>query len=213
MKIARFTVNPFSENTYLIWDCDTKDAAIIDPGMYNSNDEEKIDNFIFKNELHLKYMLFTHLHIDHVLGCKHIIEKYKLQVSGDTKENTLGYNLVKQAQMFGLSVNISSIDIEKSLSENDTIYLGNEKIEILSVPGHSPGSLVYYIPTSHFIICGDVLFQQSIGRTDLPGGNYDTLISGIKTKLLTLPADTVVYPGHGDSTTIGDEKSYNQYLR
>lgn len=213
MKVTRFTVNPFSENTYILWDSDSKEAAIIDPGMCNIEENNAIDNFIANNKLHLKYLLLTHLHLDHSFGCEYIKAKYGMPISGATSENVLGINLPMQAKMYGLPFDIKPIQIEIPLTEDDTLSLGNENIILFSIPGHSPGSIVYYAPESNFIIAGDVLFQQSIGRTDLLGGDYDTLISGIKSKLLTLPLDTVVYPGHGDTTTIGDEKMYNQYLR
>lgn len=212
MKVTRFTFNPFSENTYILWDAESREAAIIDPGMINADEQKQIDNFIKNNELKLTHLINTHLHIDHSFGVKYISGKYDLQLKGNKDDNFLGKNLPMQAEMFGLPYKIEEVEIEHPLKEGDTLKIGNEELKILQVPGHSPGNIVLHAPESNFIIAGDVLFEQSIGRTDLPGGNHNQLIEGIKSKLFSLPDNTTVYPGHGDATTIGDEKHYNPYI-
>lgn len=212
MKVTRFTFNPFSENTYILWDTESLEAAIIDPGMINAEEQNQIDSFIKNNGLKLTHLINTHLHIDHSFGVKYISDKYALQLKGNKDDNFLGKNLPMQADMFGLPYKVEEVEVEHPLNEGDTLKIGNEELKILQVPGHSPGSIVLYAPESDFIIAGDVLFEQSIGRTDLPGGNHNQLIEGIKSKLFDLPDNTAVYPGHGNPTTIGDEKHYNPYI-
>lgn len=212
MKITKFTVNSFGENTYILWDESSHETIIVDPGMSNDNEKNKLDKFISDNKLIIKHLILTHLHIDHILGANHISEKYSLPISGNPEDNFLAARVAAQADMFGLPYSGGSIVITKELKEGDKLTLGDETLQIISVPGHSPGSIVIYAPDSSILIVGDVLFNQSIGRTDLPKGDYDQLINGIKTKLLVLPEDTVVCPGHGPTTTIGDERDYNPYL-
>lgn len=213
MKVSKFTVNPFSENTYILWDDLTREALVIDPGMCNDSERDKFDTFIADNQLIVTRIILTHLHIDHLLGANYLSEKYSLAISGNPEDNFLAARVAAQADMFGLPYDGGNIVITQPLNEGDTIKLGTETLQILSVPGHSPGSIVIYAPKSNILIAGDVLFNQSIGRTDLPKGDYDQLINAIKTKLLTLPDDTVVCPGHGPTTTIEDERSLNPYLR
>lgn len=213
MKVSRFTVNPFGENTYIVWDEKTKEAIIIDPGMSDDNEKKAIDNFIEENHLKLIHQLFTHLHLDHAWGYTHIQEKYGLVPKTSEGELVLGKNLDLQSKKYGLPLDIAPITEVSSLSDGDKIRIGDEALEVIQVTGHSPGGLVFYSPTSHFLISGDVLFDGSIGRTDLDGGNFDDLINGIRNKLLTLPNDTLVCPGHGGTTTIGDEKTKTPFLK
>lgn len=213
MKVARFTVNPFAENTYIIWDEKTKEGAIIDPGMSNDNEFNAIDKYIESNNINLTHLLITHLHLDHVIGCSYITEKYGLSPEGANGENILESNLSKQATYFGMNIEIAPITLKGNLNDNSVIKIGEEDIQVFTIPGHSPAGLAFYAPTSAFLIPGDIIFQQSIGRTDLPGGNYNSLIDGIKSKLLTLPENTEIYPGHGGSTTVGDEKRLNSFLQ
>ncbi len=212
MKIQQFVFNMFSVNCYIIWDETSLDAAIIDPGMIDDTENKHLDSFIASNGLHVTHIINTHLHLDHTFGTDYAKEKYNCPIEGHVAENILGQNRAAQARMFGIPLNLTPLTIDSPLNDGDTIKLGNETIEILHVPGHSPGSIVLYVPESGFIISGDVLFRTSIGRTDLTQGDYGQLVNGITKKLLTLPHDTVVYPGHGPSTTIGYEISHNPYL-
>lgn len=212
MKINRFTFNMFGVNSYILWDDTTKDAAIIDPGMINQNEQNLVDNFIQSNKLNLTHLINTHMHIDHSFGIKYISKKYGLKLECNTNDQFLAKHLKEQAQMFGLPITIEDLKIETNLTDGDTILLGNEILNILQVPGHSPGSIVIYAPESSFIISGDVLFNRSIGRTDLPGGDYNQLINAITNKLMILPKDTIVYPGHGPETSIADELNKNPYI-
>lgn len=212
MNIKSFIFNMFGVNTYLMWDDASREVAIIDPGMITPAEKCLIDSFIQENNLTPKYLINTHFHIDHTFGIDHIKTKYNLPVMGNVEDEFLSENIDSQARLFGLPAISQSIKIEQHINDGDTITIGNELIKLIHVPGHSPGSIVIYAPQSGFIISGDVLFKNSIGRTDLAKGNYQQLISGITKKLLSLPKETIVYPGHGLSTTIDDEIQYNPYI-
>ena len=211
MKIHKFTFNPFFENTYIIWDEETKEAAVIDPGMCNANEDNKLASFIEENSLKISYLVNTHCHIDHILGCSFVKSKYNPVYYMPEKDLLLFENAGNQAAMFGVTLN-KLPEPEKFLSEDEKIKLGNESITMLFTPGHSPGEFCLYLKDSSFCISGDVLFNENIGRTDLPGGNFNVLIDSIKTKLLTLPDEVVIYPGHGEQSTIGHEKLHNTFL-
>ena len=212
MKVSRFTFNMFGVNTYILWDDISKDATIIDPGMVNDSEQKIIDQFIEKNNLKLSHLVNTHMHIDHAFGVQYMKNRYNLKFECNIDDQFLAQRLNEQAAMFGLPISIEELQIDVNLKNGDIIYVGDEELQILQVPGHSPGSIVLYAPQSSFIISGDVLFNSSIGRTDLPGGSYPQLISAINEKLMTLPEDVIVYPGHGNETSIGQEKSNNPYL-
>ena len=212
MKVSRFTFNMFGVNTYILWDDFSKDAMIIDPGMIEMAERHIIDSFIEQNRLNIKHLVNTHMHIDHAFGISYIKNIYNLKLECNTNDQFLAQRLKEQASMFGLPISIEDLKIDLDLKDDDKIQIGDEKIQILHVPGHSPGSIVLYAPQSSFLISGDVLFNSSIGRTDLPGGSYPQLISAINGKLMTLPDDTIVYPGHGLETSIGQEKRNNPYL-
>lgn len=152
------------------------------------------------------------MHIDHAFGISYVKENYNLKLECNLEDQFLAQRLNEQANMFGLSILMLDLQIDVALKEGEKIQLGDEYIYILHIPGHSPGSVVLYAPQSNFIISGDVLFNTSIGRTDLPGGNYAQLINAINNKLMTLPDDVIVYPGHGPETSIGYEKQNNPYL-
>lgn len=212
MNVSRFTFNMFGVNTYILWDDISKDAVIVDPGMINDEERLAIDKFIKSNSLKIKHMINTHMHIDHSFGVAHIGHKYGLKLMGNSADQFLANRLKQQAQMFGLPISVDDLFIENNLKEGDKLKIGDEEIFVMQIPGHSPGSIVLYAPDSGFVISGDVLFQQSIGRTDLPGGDYKQLIDAICSKLLKLPDETIVYPGHGLETTIKDEKQHNPYI-
>lgn len=212
MKVARFTVNLFGENTYILWDEESREAVIVDPGMSNDREREIVDDYIVKNHLKLRQMLFTHLHLDHTFGVEYISENYGVDTACSIQEKPLGESTPEQAKLFHLRADVKHVTITKELHDGDVIYVGNEAIHVILISGHSPGGLVYYCPESAFVLTGDVLFKNAIGRTDLLDGDYESLVSGIKEKLFTLPDDTLVCPGHGETTTIGAEKISNPYL-
>lgn len=212
MRVSRFTFNMFGVNTYILWDEVSKDATIIDPGMIDATDRNIIDEFIRKNDLKLSHLINTHMHIDHSFGISYIKEKYKLRLEANSDDQFLAQRLKEQATMFGIPISIDDLRIDGDLKDVEKLFVGNEELDVIHVPGHSPGGIVLYAPQSSFIISGDVLFNSSIGRTDLPGGNYSQLINAINSKLMILPRDTVVYPGHGPETTIEQELHNNPYL-
>lgn len=212
MKVSRFSFNMFGVNTYVLWDEKSKDAIIIDPGMVDDNERSILDNFIESNHLNPIHLINTHMHIDHSFGIAHVSKKYGLKLECNPADRFLAERLKEQARMFGLHISIDELKIGIDLKDGDKLLLGDEEIHIMQVPGHSPGSVVIYAPESSFVISGDVLFNSSIGRTDLPGGSHQQLIEAINSKLMTLPNYTTVYPGHGPSTTIGNEKLHNPYL-
>lgn len=212
MKISRFTMNPFGMNCYILWSAPGGECIVIDPGMMLDSEREMISSFIDGNKLAVKHLLLTHCHIDHACGASWLAKRYGVAIEAGAGEAVIAENMPLQAQRFGLKIDSTPVSIDKTLAEGDIITLAGEDIKVLETPGHSPGSLTFYIHDSEVVVTGDVIFQSSIGRTDLPGGSFSQLIGTIKTKILTLPADTVIAPGHGDTTTVGDEKIYNPYI-
>ncbi len=211
MEIARFIFNAFAENTYLLFD-ETKECVIIDPGCNNDYEESSLLKFIQNNGLKPVKLINTHFHIDHVLGNHFISENFRLVPEFHAESMYFFDRQEDIADRYGLQYK-GSLKPEQFLSEGDIISFGKTGLKVIHVPGHSRDSICLYNDDAKILISGDVLFQGSIGRTDLPGGDYDTLIEGIKTKLFTLDDSTRVFPGHGESTTIGDEKVYNPFFR
>lgn len=213
MKVSRFVFNMFGVNTYIIYESESREAAIIDPGMLNEDERRAIDSFVATNDLKPTHLINTHSHLDHIFGNSYIKDKYGLGIEANKSDEFLALTLPEQAARFGLPMTLTSLSIDKELKDGDVIRIGNERIEILSVPGHSPGSIALYCPESGFVITGDAIFPDSIGRTDLPQGDFPTLIDSIKRKLLTLPDSTVILSGHGGETTVGNEKRSNPYVK
>lgn len=213
LHIHTLPFNMFGVNTYILWNSDTDEAAVIDPGMCNTRERDTLDSFISQHGLQVKQLINTHMHVDHIFGDLYIKEKYATPVQASPLDAFLGDKADMQCRMFGLPGDMASVGIDVELTDGMTINLCGLEAHILSVPGHSPGSIVIYLPEAKAAFTGDVLFQGSIGRTDLVAGNHSQLINGIKTKLMALPDDTVVYPGHGSPTTIGAEKRSNPYIR
>jgi len=210
LKIKSFTFNPYQENTYLIFD-DSKEAVIIDPGNYEAYENESISKFIDENKLQLKKIILTHCHLDHCLGNKYLNEKYGAELLIPFDERDLYKNVENIATLFGFP-NYSHLDENKYLKEKDKIEFGNIKLDVLFLPGHSPGHLAFNYKKENICFSGDVLFYNSIGRTDLPGGDYDTLINSIKNKLFLLNPDTIIYSGHGPKTILKNEMKNNPFL-
>jgi hydroxyacylglutathione hydrolase len=210
MQVAQFTFNEFSENTYVLFD-ETKQCVIVDPGCYKASEQEELTRFIKDNGLTPTMLINTHCHIDHILGNAFVANKYNIPLYMHKQELETYEGTSRWAQLFGMV--IEEIPNNRIyLNEGDEVAFGNTILQVLFTPGHSVASLSFYEANTQQLISGDVLFYQSIGRTDLPGGNFDTLIQSIKTKLFTLPNETVVYSGHGPKTTIGTEKSTNPFL-
>lgn len=213
MKIAIFQFSLFGINTYVVYDPETLKCAVIDPGMINREEEMAMDRFIEKNNLTVTDIINTHLHIDHAVGNSYLQKKYGVPVRAHILDQPLGERIIQQAEMFGVDEKVKNVDISSFLNAGDIIKIGNGELKVLHVPGHSQGSVALYDEKDGFVVVGDALFQGSIGRTDLPGGNYNQLINSINSELMALPDSTVVYSGHGPATTIGDEKRMNTFLR
>lgn len=212
MKIVVFQFSLFGINTYLVYDPESLECVIIDPGMSTPEEEEAISRFIEKNNLKLTHIINTHLHIDHVAGIAFLKKKYGAPLLAHHGDSSLGEQINFQARMFGLNLNLNSIEISQFVEDGDIIKIGKGQMEVISVPGHSKGSIALYDKEDKFLISGDALFNGSIGRTDLPGGDYKELIDNISSRLFSLPDDIIVYPGHGPSTTIGKEKRTNPFF-
>lgn len=210
INIHYFTFGPFQENTYILWD-NSKECVIVDPGNNNNSENVKLSNFISENSLKPVRLILTHAHVDHINGCKYVLDTYGLLPEVHTADLPFIQNHLTTATMYGLNAEQCPMP-EKYISEGDMINFGNSSLQTLHTPGHSPGSITFYNITANFMISGDVLFYGSIGRTDLPMGNFDTLINSIKTKLFSLNDSMKVYSGHGPATTIGFEKMNNPFL-
>ncbi len=206
-----FVFNPFQENTYIIRN-DARECIITDPGMYGAEETAHLVEYITTNELKPVAIVNTHAHIDHILGVNALKQKYGIPFYLHEKELPVLQGATASAMMFGFDFrDIPAVD--GYLKEGNSFKLGDDELEIRFTPGHSPGSVVLYYANGGWVIGGDVLFNGSIGRTDLPGGNHETLLNSISTAMYTLPDNTTVYSGHGPATTIGNEKKYNPFIR
>lgn len=212
MKVKIFEFNPIAVNTYVLYD-KTGECVIVDPACFYPDEQRALFNFIVDKNLVIKHVLNTHLHFDHLFGVNFIEEQFHVQMEAHKGDEFLIETMGEQMAMFGFTANDNiKPTIGKYLDEGDIIEFGNQKLSVLHIPGHSPGSIVFYNKEQNIVVSGDVLFNGSIGRTDLPQGNHNQLIEGIRTKLLTLPPDTIVYPGHGPITSIGKEAKSNPFL-
>ena len=210
LKLKSFVFSPIQENTYLLYN-EFNDCMIIDPGCYFSEEKDELKDFITQSNFKPQMLLNTHCHLDHVFGNKFVAETWGLTLNLHEKEK----KLLDYAPTSGLMYNMPFDNYAGDyiyLKEGDIITLGEDELAVIEAPGHSPGHICFYCAKQNFIISGDVLFNRSIGRTDLPGGNHQTLLKNIREKLFVLPDETVVYSGHGPETTIGEEKQYNPFL-
>ena len=210
INIKSFVFNAFQENTFILND-ETGECIIIDAGCYSPEEKSTVDNYISSNKLNLVKIVNTHCHVDHVLGNAYLSDKYKPEIWANSGDIKLLSEAKKHGIIFGFDIEEPPV-ITNFLEEGKDLVFGNSTLKILLVPGHSLGSVALYSPEQNFVIVGDVLFKGSIGRTDLPGGSYDQLMNSIFTKLMKLPPDTVVYPGHGPFTTVHEEALSNPFL-
>jgi hydroxyacylglutathione hydrolase len=210
LNIQRFSFNPFQVNTYILFD-ETKECAIIDAGCYGQAEQEELTGFIRENGLKPVKLINTHCHIDHIAGTAFASREFGLKLEAHEG----GLKLIKHAEKAGFIYGfdrLETIDPEVLLKEGDIIRFGNSELEVIETPGHADGSVCFISHADKFVITGDVLFNGSIGRTDLPTGNYDVLMKNIREKLMTLPEDYRVFAGHGPETTIGYEAYSNPFL-
>jgi glyoxylase-like metal-dependent hydrolase (beta-lactamase superfamily II) len=211
LTVQAFTFNPVQENTYILYN-ENKDCCIIDPGCYFASEEKALSDFVQTAGLKPVLLLNTHCHLDHIFGNRFIQKTYGLKLHIHKLEVPVLERGPDSGQLWQLP--FDNYDGELVfLKEGEDIKIGNDILQVLFTPGHSPGSVSFYNKEEKFIISGDVLFNGSIGRTDLPGADFATLEESIRTKLYTLPEDVIVYPGHGESTTIGDERKGNPFVK
>ncbi|MBY0481119.1 MAG: MBL fold metallo-hydrolase [Chitinophagaceae bacterium] len=210
IHVKVFTFNAVQENTYLLYNDDRK-AIIIDPGCYTSAEQETLKNFLKDTGLEAVKLLNTHCHLDHVFGNDWVHSSFGLELHLHPDEEKVLEFAPRSGETWGLPF-INYSGPLHFLREGDEVILGEDRLKVLLTPGHSPGSICFYNEKQGFVIGGDVLFYQSIGRTDIPYGNSETLLNSIRTKLYTLPDEVTVYPGHGRPTSIGHEKKFNPYI-
>ncbi len=209
IQIQSFTFNPFEENTYVLFD-ETGEAVVIDPGCYEKVEQEKLKNFISAKKLNVKLLINTHCHIDHVLGNDFVKNEYHVPFLIHAIEIPVLKAVKIYASNYGFP-HYHEVLPDRELKEGELVRFGNSSLEVIFLPGHSPGHVGFYNPNQKFLVSGDVLFYHSVGRTDLPGGNSNTLLSSIHEKLFTLPDEITVYAGHGPATTLGEEKIHNPF--
>ena len=210
--VRQFTFNHFEVNTYVIVDESTKQCAIVDPACEASFEDAQLVHFVEIERLQPVMILLTHAHVDHIAGLRQVCEHYKLPVTMHAE----GRHLLRQAEAYGSVMgfavdNMGDLEVAE-IEDNQIQHIGDTEIECRYVPGHCPGSICFVVPADKAVITGDALFHFSIGRTDLPGGDYPTLIEKLKSRVLTLPDDYCVLPGHGIASQIGKEKKYNSFL-
>jgi hydroxyacylglutathione hydrolase len=211
-KVECFTFNPFQENTYVVYD-ETGECVIFDPGCSNKQEETHLLTFLQEKKLRPVRLINTHCHIDHILGNAFVADQFDLGLEIHSGEEEVLNQGPVVADMYGIAYSNHSPAPSRFIEEGSVIEFGATKLKALFTPGHSPASLSFYCAEDAFLIAGDVLFFQSIGRTDLPGGDFDTLSKSIKSELYVLPDEVVVYPGHGPKTRIGYEKMNNPFVR
>ncbi len=210
IKLKQFVFNPFQENTFLVSD-ETKQGVIIDAGCYTQDEVDRFNEYIDTERIKIKYLINTHCHIDHILGVASLKSRYKVDFLAHSYELPLLESSFEHAMMFGLSVDEIPV-IDQNLNDGGHVEFGNTRLKVIHTPGHTMGGVCFFAEQDKILFTGDTLFKGSIGRTDLQGGNYETIIRSIKNKILPIGDDVILYPGHGESSTIGAEKKHNPFL-
>jgi hydroxyacylglutathione hydrolase len=208
LSIHSFQFNAFQENTFVVWDQE-KNCVIIDPGCYDRKEQQELLAFISENDLKPRALLNTHAHIDHVLGNAFVLHSFQADYYLHKEDIVTLKSIDSYAHVYGFEGYQSSPQPNIYLEDNQLLQFGKIKINVYHTPGHAPGHVVFHFKDDNFVVNGDVLFQGSFGRVDLPGGDLETLKKSIFEKMFQLPEDTIVYCGHGPETTIGREKKYN----
>lgn len=212
LEIRTFVCNMLHENCFVLFDKDSREAAVIDPGFYWENEKQTFVKYVESNQLEIKYLLCTHLHFDHIFGVAFIEDTFNVKLSASLLDTPWVENFESSVARFGIRPNGEKRYVTHPLRDTDVLTLGTHTLECISTPGHSAGGMCFYAKDNGYLFAGDTLFQSSIGRTDFADGDYAQLIRSIQTRLLPLPTETIIFPGHGDTTTIGDEKMYNPYI-
>jgi glyoxylase-like metal-dependent hydrolase (beta-lactamase superfamily II) len=211
MKINQFTVNPFGENVYIVWSEITHNAVVIDPGMMTEDERNTIMSFLNQNNLNVQMILLTHAHVDHAASANWLSCATGAAIHMSAKDDMLASHLQEQVHMFGLGITVLPLANYTAVDERAALSLDGNEIRVIKTPGHTPGSVAFYLPALGVLFAGDTIFQGSVGRTDLPGGDFNALTSSIKNKILKLPTQTKILPGHGSHTTIATEIATNPY--
>ncbi|NLB27000.1 MAG: MBL fold metallo-hydrolase [Bacteroidales bacterium] len=210
ISIKKFTVNPLQENSFVVYD-ESSECIFVDPGFYFPEEREKVKRYILEHNLKPLFIANTHCHFDHILGVEFVRREYGIDFLTHRDDAFWVEAAIEQGEMFGFQIEAVG-EPDAFFGENDLIEFGNSSLRVIHIPGHSPGHVVFYSEADKILLSGDIIFKGSIGRTDLPGGNFNQLVSGIHDKLFTLPADVNILCGHGPSTTIGFEKLSNPFL-
>lgn len=213
LKVKQLVFNYFEENTYLVIDEATKEAAVIDPGMMNGREQKIFDETISSLGINLRQIINTHLHLDHCFGLNYVKTRYGVPAKAHEKDIVLGKIVPQQFAMFGLKPVSDGVEIDVALKDGDVIEIGDSRLEVIHVPGHTEGGIVLYDEADYLLFSGDTLFRNSIGRTDLPGGSQPAIVKSLREKIYKLPDNVKVLPGHGEPTTIGYEKTHNMAVR
>ena len=211
IQIKAFVVNYFSENTYVVSD-ETKEAVLIDCGCLHREEQLELQEYVRENDLKLVHYICTHLHLDHTFGNEFVYNTYGLRPEASVADVEGLPSAEQQAVAFGLRKSIRTIPLANELKAGDVVRFGHSELKVLALPGHTPGGLAFYNEKEGFVMVGDSLFAGSVGRTDLWGGSSEALVTSIRANLMTLPDDTIVYPGHGPTTTIEVERTNNPYI-
>lgn len=214
LKIKLFAFNDFGVNTMVVYDSDSRDAMVVDPGMQTPAEFKLFDDFIAREKLNVQQVVNTHLHLDHCIGINHVRKHYGATAKAHTADLPIGRMLRQSAMQFGFTIpqDADPVEIDVTLEDGDTIAVGHYTFTVLHMPGHSPGGIALYCASENVAIVGDSIFKTSIGRTDLPGGNHRQLIEALHDKILTLPPHTTLVPGHGPTTTVDFESKNNPFL-
>lgn len=213
MKIKCFEFNMFPVNCYVLADDTTDEAVIIDAGCYYKEEQQRLKSFITEHRLTVKHLLNTHLHADHIFGNPFVEREFGVKPEAGQGDEFMLAGLSAFCMSFGFPLNEDTVSLGHYVTDGEIIRFGNTELKAISVPGHSPGSMVYYCEKDHCLFSGDTIFKGSIGRADLEGGNFDDLCENIVSRLFVLPDETTVFPGHGDETNIGHEKMNNPFFR
>lgn len=211
MKIARLIFNPLQENTYVVWD-ESLEAVVIDAGNMSERENATLEQFLSERGLTPVYALNTHGHFDHLMGVEFLRQRYGAKFAVSSKDKFLVENAAQSAELFGIRAGDMPEKIDVDLEGMQSISFGHSELQIISTPGHTPGHVAFYEPNAKILFTGDTLFRESIGRTDLPGGDYSWIMKSILEKIMPLGDEVKVYPGHGETTDIGHESMYNPFV-
>lgn len=213
IKVKTLVFNYFEENTYLLIDEATKEAAVVDPGMMNEREQKSFDETVSLLGVKITQIINTHLHLDHCFGLNYVKGRYGVPAKAHVDDVVLGKIVPQQFAMFGLKPVSGAVEVDVELKDGDEIAVGESSLKVIHVPGHTEGGIVLYDKADELLFSGDTLFRNSIGRTDLPGGSQPAIVRSIRDKIYRLPDDVKVFPGHGEPTTIGYEKRHNMMVR